>query len=63
MPDSPRERYLAVHAVFDQYGAHRLRALLVALGEGADIAGAFEQALGVPLARFEADLVRQLTNG
>jgi tetratricopeptide (TPR) repeat protein len=61
VPIAYAESYLAVRTILDHHGAGRLRALLRALGDGESLDSAFRSVLAAHLARFEADLVRDLT--
>ena len=61
VPIAYAQSYLAVRTLLDAEGAHRIRALLEAIGNGMNPVSAFESVMSQSLADFERDLVRGLT--
>jgi tetratricopeptide (TPR) repeat protein len=57
------QSYLAVRTLVERSGGRRLRELLASLGEGRSIGEAFHETFYEDVARFEAELIRQLTQG
>ncbi len=55
------QSYLAVRALVDRHGAHRLRALLEQIGNGASFERAYHDTLYGDPAAFEEELLRKLT--
>lgn len=55
------QSYLAVRILLDRFDEYRMRQLLASLGSGRSLEAAFDEVLLTPLALFEEDLFRRLS--
>jgi tetratricopeptide (TPR) repeat protein len=56
------QSYLAVRQILTEHGDRHVLALLEEIGSGASISSAFESELATTIARFQAQLIRDLTS-